>query len=123
LASRKIVRPPREPLARHLAVEERVQARTRLENNASITPGDELLQRLYVIYKTRGPYATTDSEEIARLIAIDSELIEDAARELHKRNLVGFDACDSGLINLRLTIAGIDQMERPPCCLDSGARK
>lgn len=85
----------------------------RPESDAPSNPRSKLLELLYAIYKLRGAHASTDSTDIARLVAIDLELVEGAVVELHKRNLVTFDACDHGLIHLRLTTEGITQVENP----------
>ena len=89
------------------------QTNERPESNAPSNARGQLLELLYAIYKLRGAHASTDSTDIAHLVSLDLELVEGAAVDLHKKNLVTFDACDHGLINLRLTIEGIEQVENP----------
>lgn len=109
--------PVRRQLERNRVVEARLQSRARPESDA-ITPRGRLLQRLYQLHKSSGGSANADSNEMANLFSIDPDLVDGAAVELHNRNLVRFDVCDHGLINVRLTALGIQQIENPASAAD-----
>jgi hypothetical protein len=86
--------------------------------SATSAPKSKVLELLYTIYKMRGAIVSTDSNDIADRFSIDPELVESTAVELYKRKLVTFAACDQGLINFRLTIEGIEQIENPASSAD-----
>jgi hypothetical protein len=79
----------------------------------SIAAGASVLQHLYAIYAAAGIRCKTDSNELARRLGMDREVVEDTAAALRKRDLVMFEICDYGLMNLRLTPHGIEQIEDP----------